>query len=243
MPNKIMKINLDDPDDTQTSSIEKILVANADTELVRLNDIYEMGNSVRRARGLRKKKMQDFIHSKETVEFLIALEDLESKERNFRQLEFDNKGRVLDVESLQLKYFEVKKGKYGGTWVHPLVAIEALGKLDARVRAIAYRELYNNNILGKRIRSAENYKRMMKVMHDNLEHVPTYSHKHIADAIRLQIGIPKPKGTPAGEVWNNATAEQLEQRDKLELATIALFDTGMVATVPDMLQMIKKMKV
>lgn len=243
MTSKIMTVKLNDETLPSNTLLETFL-ADPSTGLVRLGDIYKLGNQVRNLRGRRTKYLRDFIRSKDTVNYLIALEEVENGTMGISHtLEFDTKGRVENMEALNLKYFKKREGRYGGTWVHPLVALEALGQLDERVRVLAYKQLYELNILGRRIESSEAFKKLNSSFENRVgkENVFKWSYKHFADAIRAKAGLPKP---PKGvNPWNDATPEQLAIRTKIEDTVSFMLDSNLLKTREEVLNTIKAMEV
>lgn len=149
MNNKILEVQLCD-NTLPMNTVLQVFHANPDTGMVCLNDIYALGNQARELRGFSKKSLQDFIRSRSVVEFLISLEEMENHEQGnslFGLIELDSKGRVLNMAGLGLKYFYAERGDNAKTWVHPLVALEALGNLDSRVRVLAYNQLFQLSII------------------------------------------------------------------------------------------------
>jgi hypothetical protein len=243
MSDKIMSIQLNDntlPDNT----LLQVFHANPDTGLVCLNDIYELGNQVRILRGEKKKSLKDFIRSKSTVEFLIALEGVENQTvGNSHLLEIDEKGRIVNMDSMNLKYFKTENGVNGKTWVHPLVALEALGRLDARVRVLAYKQLYELSILGNRLESANSFNKLNAAYKEAQEgrSVFQFDYTHLANAVADKVGMLKKTGKGMNR-WNSATPEQLAMRSLIQDHIIFLLETKQVKTRLEILKAISEME-
>ena len=246
MYNKIMEVQLCDntlPDNT----LLQVFHANPDTGLVCLNDIYQLGNQVRELRGRPKKSLKDFIRSSSTVKFLIALEEVENQTvANSHRLETDSSGRVVNMEALNLKYFYTEKGSNGKTWVHPLVALEALGKLDERVRVLAYKQLYELSIMGNRIDSSDSFKELNAAYKEAQEgrSVFQFDYSNIANAVADKTGMPKkPKGQKDFNRWNFATAEQLALRSLIQDNLVFLLGTKQISTRVEVLTAIREFEI
>ena len=228
----------------------QVFQANPDTGLVCLNDIYTLGNQARELRGYPKKSLKDFVRSRSTVEFLISLEERYNGNtevgNSHLAIELDSKGRAINIEGLKLKYFYTEKGDNAKTWIHPLVALEALGKLDSRVRVLAYEQLYTLGIMGNRIESSDSFKELNAAYKKAQEgrSVFKFDYLHIANAIADKIGMPKkPKGQKDFNRWNSATAEQLALRSLVQDNLVFLLETKQISTRVEVLKIIHEFEI
>lgn len=247
MNNKILEVQLCD-NTLPMNTVLQVFHANPDTGMVCLNDIYAIGNQARILRGFSKKSLQDFIRSKDTVEFLISLEEMENQDSgNFpKSIEFDSKGRVLNMGSLGLKYFHAERGENGKTWIHPLVALEALGNLDKRVRVLAYHQLYTLGIMGNRIDSSDSFKELNTTYRNchSWRVVNSFEYSNIANAVADKVGMPKkPKGQKDFNRWNSATAEQLGLRSMIQDNLVYLLETKQILKTKEVLTAIYEMDI
>ena len=192
---------------------------------------------------------QDFVRSKDTVEFLIALEEMENHEQGislFGLIELDSKGRVLNVAGLGLKYFQTERGDNAKTWVHPLVALKALGILDKRVEVLAYKQLYATGIMGQRLDSSDSFKELNAAYKKSQEgrSIFKFDYSNIANAIADKVGMPKkPKGQKDFNRWNFATAEQLALRSLIQDNLVFLLGTKQIQKMPEVLTAIYEMEI
>lgn len=246
MNHKIVEVQLCDNTLPDNTVLPKFL-ANPDTGLVCLNDIYELGNRARELRGYPKKSLRDFIRSRDTVEFIISLEEVENTTMgNSHSLEFDGKGRVINIEALNLKYFQTEEGVGGATWVHPLVALEALGRLDKRVRVLAYKQLYELSIMGNRIDSSDSFKELNAAYKEAQEgrSVFKFDYSNIANAVADKVGMPKkPSGDKSFNRWNFATAEQLALRSLIQDNLVFLLRTKQIKDRVEVLTAIREFEI
>ena len=249
MYNKIMEVQLCDdtlPDNTAL----QVFHANPDTGLVCLNHIYELGNQAREFRGYPKKTLKDFVRSKSTVEFLISLEERYNGNtevgNSHHAIELDSKGRAINMAGLNLKYFYTEKGDNAKTWIHPLVALEALGKLDSRVRVLAYEQLYVLGIMGNRLDSSDSFKELNAAYKKSQEgrSIFKFDYSNIANAIADKVGMPKkPKGQKDFNRWNFATAEQLALRSLIQDNLVFLLETKQIKDRVEVLKTIHEFEV
>ena len=246
MNNKILEVQLCDNTLPMNTVLPKFL-ANPDTGMVCLNDIYELGNRVRELRGYSRKSLRDFIRSKSVVEFLISLEKKENITMGAsHSLEFDSKGRVLNIEELNLKYFHTREGINGGTWTHPLVALKALGNLDTDIEVLAYEQLYTLGIMGQRIDSSDSFKELNTTYRNchSWRVVNSFEYSNIANAVADKVGMPKkPKGQKDFNRWNSATAEQLGLRSMIQDNLVYLLETKQILKMKEVLIAIYEMEI
>ena len=248
MYNKIMEVQLCDNTLPDNTTLPKFL-ANPDTGMVCLNDIYELGNRVRELRGYSKKSLRDFIRSKSVVEFLISLERRYSNTPmgiSHTPLEFDSKGRVINMKELNLKYFYTEFGENAKTWVHPLVGLKALGNLDTDIEVLAYEQLYTLGIMGQRVESSDSFKELNTAYKDAQEGLSVFQfdYSNIANKVADKVGMPKkPKGQKDFNRWNTATAEQLALRSLIQDNLVFLLGTKQIQKMPEVLTAIHEMEI
>jgi hypothetical protein len=104
-------------------ALDLVMNPNPDTGLVSLNQLYKIGNKLRILKGKNQLYLRDFVGSPNTKEFLTALTE------------------EIDATSPD-NFIKVVHGSKGGTFVHPIVALEAMGKIDSALRVVAYKELF-----------------------------------------------------------------------------------------------------
>ena len=184
MANYIQNINI---------SIDNILPenlslsANWKDHMIRLNDIHEMGNQVRVAKGLTEKGLEHFLRSPSVNEFFLSIQRKEDAANSIpadsAELEIVD-GIVTNRESLNLTVIKNKRGRYGGSWGHPLIALRLAAWMDSDLEVEIYSQFLEHKIIEKRIESSsawhkltDSYSRMIG------ESYRFYHFIHIANAI------------------------------------------------------------
>lgn len=161
-------------------------------------DLIQVANQYRTQIGLEKKAIADYLKTNSTKEFI--------KE-------------ILDRENLSLAY-ESKKGKGGGTWVHPLVLIDVAMWLspDFKYEAMKWLE---DRLIQNRDLSGESYKKLASYLKNRTDIIPI---------AKLGIVMPKIaryiKDQLKVEDWNKANEKTLKQRDAIHNNFIMLLEAG-----------------
>ena len=120
------------------------------TQMGSLNALWAYGNGLRKAKGLSELRLDNYLSSPDTIEFLLAVEkrygtgyskSLESSEleipidtgdsnlspKHSLTIEYDRKTGHAKVVGGELSIIKTKRGKYGGTWAHLQVLTHAAG--------------------------------------------------------------------------------------------------------------------
>lgn len=166
-----------------------IIRQNHHTGYLSLKDLHELGNQVRRDRGLSSKNHADYFQTKETKEFLffVAIEE----------------GLSID----QLK--DVKKGRNGETWLHPLVFLDIATWYNPQFKVKVLKWFYDN-LLMFRDNSGDSFK-SMNIALDKQFNMNSLKYIVVANRIANACGIYERE-----KRWEKATTEQLELRDKIQ---------------------------
>ena len=104
--------------------IDIISNPNPETGLVSLNELYRIGNKLRASQGKNVRFVKDFLGSPEVQEFITALSE------------------NLNVPREQL--YTVTQGKFGGTQINPILAMQAISRIDPLLDVMAYELLLTN---------------------------------------------------------------------------------------------------
>lgn len=170
---------------------------NHKTEWLNATDLVKIGNEYGKQLGLSEKKLNNYLRSNQSVEF-------------FKQ--------IMDEENIS-KVYEAKKGKNGGTWVHPLVLIDIAMWLNPEFKYHAIKWL-NDNLTGSRDDSGESYKMLNSVIAQTAERNPIQLRNIIRQVAR---GIKKYLHV---EDWNKATETQLKARNEIQKSISLLLKAG-----------------
>ncbi len=121
-------------------------------------------------------------------------------------LSITKKHKIVDL-------IDIKKGKYGGTWAHPYIMIDMAMWLnpDFKVDAI---EFLSDNLIKNRDNSGESYKLMSKALYSKFKFSESvFMVQEVAKRIKQVVNV---------EDWNNASEQQLKNRDKIHNNIILL---------------------
>lgn len=125
---------------------------------------------------------------------------------------------IMEKESLTLVYSS-KKGKNGGTWVHPLLLIDIAMWLSPEFKYNAMKWL-EDELINKRDESGESYKKMAhsiaQYMGNDIARVGIAIPK-IAKAIKTNLNVSD---------WNSTTEENLKKRDEIQKNISILLKAG-----------------
>lgn len=175
-----------------------IIRQNHKTGWFNATDLIQVANQYRTQIGLEKKAIADYLKTNSTKEFI--------KE-------------ILDRENISLAY-ESKKGKGGGTWVHPLILIDIAMWLspDFKYEAMKWLE---DRLIQNRDLSGESYKKLASYLKNKTDIVPVAKigviMPKIAKYIKEQLNV---------EDWNKANEPTLKKRDAIHNNFIMLLDAG-----------------
>lgn len=160
-----------------------IVRQNSKTGFFCANDVVAAGNEYRAKNKMKLFDFRSWIDSPSNKEFFSMLEQKE--------------GKVIDT----------KKGKNGGTWVHPFIMIDLALSINPELKIETYKWIYDE-LIQYRIYSCDSYKKMCGYLYENSTNKSTF-HRSIgktADIIRNACGV---------EDWNKATEQQLKLRDRI----------------------------
>ena len=153
---------------------------------INAKDLCQAARRAREARGLREFNTTQWLKAKSTQEFI---EDIERS--------YDGPA-VLTV-----------KGRLGGTWLHPLLAVDLALALDSKVKLAVYEWLLDG-LLEARDRSGDSYRLMCGQLQANY---------HNKAQFHLWLPTVARKIKQACNVldWQDASKDQLHLREKLHV--------------------------
>lgn len=161
------------------------------TEYFSANDLVKAGNKYRVLNGLSFFELQTYLAQKPTKEFINEV------------------NQKYGIESVI-----TKRGRYGETWVHPLVFIDIALSINPKLKVEVYEWMFDH-LIKNRNDSGDSYKEMsasIYILYPNKQAFSKYIAR-VADYIRKSMKV---------DDWNSATEEQLKTRDKIHVA-IKLF--------------------
>lgn len=174
------------------------------TSMGRLQDLFRIGNKFRVDKGQPIRDPQDWLSLNSTKEFKQHLE-----------------------QKLGVEVAKAKRGRFGGTWVHLFLLIDAAAYLDVDFKLAVYTKFIQDNLLGSRDDSGDGFKAMMEMFASNglglLGHNPTGDdYSSLSRTIKTRV---LPPGHPG---WNSATATQLKERARIQAQVTSILRLGLV---------------
>jgi hypothetical protein len=235
--NKMMTVNFGG----HTMGIEHL------TGIGNLTELWAIGNAYREKRGLAPLDLNNWLRRPQTDEFVRVIE---------YNLNLDNTGDSKCVDSTYLEVIEntkksrgqvatlksplivTKKGRYGGTWAHLYLLIDAATYLDAQFKFEVYETFITHKLLEWRDSSGDNFKSLNLAIDAYLPEREGKDNKGVYIQIALAI---KRKILPDGDDWNTATPAQLEKRTQIEQHLITILRIGLIRDYAHMKEVVAKL--
>lgn len=173
---------------------------NSQTGMFNANDMHKIGNEHRKLHGMTEKQLASYFDLDSTTELInaVCLED------NLK---------VEDVKSS-------KRGKNGGTWIHPVVFVDMAMWYSPMLKAKIIRWVIDG-LLSARNDSGDSFKQMNKALtkHFTKEFESPIAYMQAANQVAnaCKVGTGKDK-------WQKASEEQLKLRDKIQENVCLLAD-------------------
>jgi hypothetical protein len=156
------------------------------------NDIVAAGNKFRAANSMKLFDFRSWMDSHSNKEFIKEMSN-----------QFGN-------------VIETKRGKSGGTWVHPFIFIDLALAIDPKLKIEVYQWLYDE-LIKYRNDSGDSYKKMAGALFDNCTNKSKF-HRGISKTAEMI------KNACHVSDWNKASEEQLKLRDKIHYNIALLCD-------------------
>lgn len=170
------------------------------TEMFNANDMHKIGNEHRKINGMTKKQLASYFDLDSTTELVnaICLED------NLR---------IDDVK-------RSKRGKNGGTWVHPVLFVDMAMWYSPKLKAKIIKWVIDG-LLSARNESGNSFKQMNHHLNKNFpkEFESPISYMQAANQVAnaCKVGTGKEK-------WQKASEKQLKLRGKIQENVCILAD-------------------
>lgn len=164
------------------------------------NDLLSIGNRVRGEEGLQPRAMSDYFEQSTSQEFI----------------------EVVKYQEKISRAFTSTKGRTGGTWLHPVVALDFALWLTPKLKYEVYKWV-TDNLLGVRVASAGSFKNM-NIALDKRFNIGSqgWIYANVANDVRNALRV---------HDWNCATEDQLAARDKIQDTVVLLCETMPSATI------------
>lgn len=172
---------------------------NHKTGMLNANDLHTIGNLLRKQSGLTEKQMAAYFNLDSTEELIneICL--------------------VENLSSDEVK--QSKRGKMGGTWVHPVLFVDMAMWYSPQLK-VKILKWVMDGLLDARDNSGESYKRMASALKQNFpDEFTPLKMAEVARTIAAEcrVGIDQDK-------WQKASEKQLIQRDAIQDAVTMIAD-------------------
>ena len=175
----------------QRKFLDGVITQNHKTGWFNATNLITIANKYRETQGLLSKNIADYLKKKETKEFVAT---------------------IAKKEELSA-VFSVKKGKNGGTWVHPLLLIDIMMWLSPDFKYQAMQWLHDN-LIQFRDTSGDEYKKLTNIV---CQKVPISKAGIIIPEIARKI-----KNACQVEDWNCTTENKLKMRTQIQKDFILL---------------------
>ena len=184
--------------------LQSIVIKTIESEnqaMLCVNDLHRMGNEIRAHRGLGLKQIQSYFGLASTKEL-------------FDYLKHED-GYTDDQIHIS------RRGKDGGTWVHPIVFIDMAMWYSPELKVQVIKWALERALIKPKNESGDSFKLAMSALTDNF---PEYFEKPInytkvSNAIAAACGV----GTD-DDKWQRATEVQLKLRDDIQDNIVLLAD-------------------
>jgi len=192
------------------------VLQSTNTEMIKVSDFLKEVNTLRVKKGLSEKNLSSYFDNLHTREYLDALALYED----------------IPVDELRI----VKRGKYGGTYVHPLLFIDIALWVDPKLKVEVYSWL-SDNLLNLRNSGGDSFKTYNTALNKSYpEEVNKNTYMNVATYIQKACGVCGTK-----DKWERATKEQLELRDEIHTNISVL--AGVIPKLVDCVRLaVKKAK-
>jgi hypothetical protein len=167
------------------------------------------------ATGRKGKRIDDFLNTQSTKEFLIALSD-----------------DLLNTENIRyLKTHETTRGKNGGTWMNPLLFIDFAMWLNPTFKLNVLKFVYDQLIQERKL-AGDNY----LVLSSSGVKLKGYKFSEVAKAIQWIV-----YGKTGKELRQSATEEQLKEINEIQMKFAFAIDMNYIKTYSQLIEELREM--
>ncbi len=194
------------------------------SQFLNCNDALKAVNAIRLENGLSEKRLDKFFENDQS-EYLNALCKYLNEER------FLNTPKSGELQPSDL--IKIKRGKYGGTWMHPYYYTKFARWLSPEFEALV--DIWvTDNLLMFRNASGDSFKQLNRTL-DLTFNIGEKFWEYAKVAKFVQIRV---FGEEDNERWNIATHDELRQRDRLLIEIESAAKYGSFYDVAELLEAI-----
>lgn len=144
--------------------------------------------------------------------------------------ELESNPNLVETITKTSRLFKTRRGRYGGTWTHLYVLIDAAAYLDPDFKVQVYKTFIEGKLLQRRDEGGENFKAVNIAIDAYLPGRDGKDNQflfiNLANLIADKFGLPEvEKGKNR---WNDATLHQTEARAKIEETLTIMLRTRLV---------------
>lgn len=232
MANYIQEINLKVEDYLPENFV---ITANWKDHTIKLNQLEDAANTIRVAKGQEPfrvgSELSNFKTSPVIKKFVSALDASISGQN----LIYIDSMYLENSDEVSSPLIINKRGRYGGTWVHPLIALRFAAWLDPDLEVEIYKQFMLNKITERRDESAQGFNSLRRAYYDKTDgSAPMHHYIQFSNAMQKKLNCTN---------WDTADTETLERRTKLENQLATLLDSGIINTYNDVMNTIEKLKI
>lgn len=154
------------------------------------------------------KQIYHYLENESTKEYMGAL--IQAENQNTR-----------DSGELENGLIKTKRGKYGGTWMHPYLFIDFAMWLSPEFKVTAIKWIYDN-LIELRNNCGDGFKRVNNALFERKPNTAPFAYANEAKMINKLVF-----GTPDKDQRNSASEEQLAMLDRLQQADVKLIQQGL----------------
>lgn len=151
------------------------------------------------------KRIQDYLDNEATKRFMEAL----------LQSEIQNNAKQRELDDVIMT---TRRGKYGGTWMHPYLFIDFAMWLSPEFKVTILKWVYDN-LIALRIDAGDGFKEVNEAIFDIYPNSPPFVYSNEAKMVNKLVF-----GSPDRGQRNNATEQQLSLLKALQNADVKLIN-------------------
>jgi len=221
------------------------------TQMGKLNDVLEIGNSYREANGLRKIEISEWLRKESTWEFIVEVEQkygtkFQTVDSTVCLSNYKNSSGQLEYAKL-IKEFSVIKSQRGGkpenrgVWANLQIMLDLAIYLSPTLRLEMIDIFINQKILQWRDTGGDNFKefnRVIDTLPDRIGKNNTYLYQSMSLILRKKLGICETRGY--NEKDHNSPIQ--EKRAKWLDRLTAMIDVGLIQDYDGLQNVVLKME-
>jgi len=177
------------------------------TRFFNANDLLSLYS---KQKGAKEKRITDYLDNAQTKSYMSAIQADSLNTANSRELEYP-----------LVEPYYTKRGKYGGTWMHPYLFIDFAMWLSPEFKLTCVKWIYDK-LIDLRLEGGDTFKLVNLALFNRKPTTTQYEYSNEAKMINKLVF-----GTPEGGQRNGATEKQLELLTRLQKADVHFIQQGL----------------